>query len=167
MVQKMIRGGMSLIYARRFFETNNKYLEDYNPEEPSSYLLNIDANNLYGGIMKHCPLPIKGFSIFEERLEYILQTDDSSEWGYILEVDLSIPEELQEYFADYPLAPSREVIGTDKLSNEQIQMLGEMGVTSLPKVPTDSNVRSKGRVRSALRYIKTLHRTWLKSYQIG
>ena len=96
-----------------------------------------------------------------------MQTDDSSEWGYILEVDLSIPEELQEYFADYPLAPSREVIGTDKLSNEQIQMLGEMGVTSLPKVPTDSNVRSKGRVRSALRYIKTLHRTWLKSYQIG
>ena len=50
-------------------------------------------------------------------------------------MDLSIPEELQDYFADYPLAPSREVIGTDKLINEQIQMLGEMGVTSLPKVP--------------------------------
>ena len=63
-----------------------------------------------------------------------MQPDDSSEWGYILEVDLSIPEELQDYFADHPLAPSREVIGTDKLSNEQIQMLGEMGVTSLPKV---------------------------------
>ena len=85
--------------------------------------------------MKHCPLPIKDFSIVEESFEYILQTDDKSEWGYILEVDLSIPEELQDYFADYPLAPSREVIGTDKLSNEQIQMLGEMGVTSLPKVP--------------------------------
>ena len=85
--------------------------------------------------MKHCPLPIKDFSIVEESLEYILQTDDKSEWGYILEVDLSIPEELQDYFADYTLAPSREVIGADKLSNEQIQMLGEMGVTSLPKVP--------------------------------
>ena len=114
MVQKLIRGGMSSIYARRFFKANNKYLADYNPEEPSIYLLNIDANNLYGGIMKHCPLPIKDFSIAEESLEYILQTDDSSEWGYILEVDLSIPEEL---------APSREVIGKDKLSNEQIQML--------------------------------------------
>ena len=135
MVQKRIRGGMSSIYARRFFKANNKYLEDYNPEEPSSYLLNIDANNLCGGIMKHCPLHIKEFSIVEESLEYILQTDDKSEWGYILEKDLSIPEELQDYFADYPLAPSREVIGTDKLSNEQIQMLGEMGVTSLPKVP--------------------------------
>ena len=103
---------MPSIYARRFFKANDKYLEDYNPEEPSSYLLNIDANNLYGGIMKHC---------------YLMK--------HILEVDLSIPEELQDYFADYPLAPSREVIGTDQLSNEQIQMLGEMGVTSLPKVP--------------------------------
>ena len=120
MVQKMIRGGLSSIYARRFFKANNKYLKDYNPEEPSSYLLNIDDNNLYGGIMKHCPLPIKEFSIVEESLEYILQTDDSSEWGYILEVDLSsIPQKLQDYFADYPLAPSREVIGTDKLSKSK------------------------------------------------
>ena len=126
---------MSSIYARRFFKANNKYLEDYNPEEPSSYLLNIDANNLYGAIMKPCPLPIKDFSIVEESLEYILQTDDNSEWGYILEVDLNIPDELQDYFAEYSLAPSREVIGTDKLSNEQIQMFGELGVTSLPKVP--------------------------------
>ena len=128
MVQKTIRGGMSSIYARRSFKANNKYMEDYNPEELSSYLLNIDANNLYGGIVKLCPLPMKNFSIVEESLEYILQTDDNSEWGYILEVDLCIPEELQDYFADYPLAPSREVIGTDKLSNEQIQMLGKIGV---------------------------------------
>ena len=76
---------------------------------------------------------MKDFSIVEESLEYILQTEDSSEWGYILEVDLSIPEELQNCFADYPLALSREVIGTDKLSNEKIQILGEMGVTSIPK----------------------------------
>ena len=60
------------------------------------------------------PLPIKDFSIVEESLEYILQTDDNFEWGYILEVDLSIPEELQDHFADYPLAPSREVIGMNK-----------------------------------------------------
>ena len=46
MVKKKIRGGMSPISTRRFFKAN-KYLEDYNPEEPSSYR---------GGIMKHCPL---------------------------------------------------------------------------------------------------------------
>ena len=62
-VQKTIQRGMSSIYARRVFKANNKYLEDYNPEEPSRFLLNIDANNLYGGIVKHSPLPIKNFSI--------------------------------------------------------------------------------------------------------
>ena len=56
-VAKMIRGVMSSIYTCRFFKANNKYLEDYNPEEPSSYLLNIDANNFYGEIMKHLPFP--------------------------------------------------------------------------------------------------------------
>ena len=126
---------MSSIYTRRFFKANNKHLEDYNPEEPSSYLLNIDANNLYGGIMKHCPLPMKNFSITEESLEDILKNDDNSEWGYILEVDLSIPQEIPDCFADYPPDPSREVIVMDKLRNAQIQMLGEIGVTSLPKKP--------------------------------
>ena len=79
-------------------------------------------------------LPMNDFSIVEESLEDILKTEDNSEWGYILEVDLSIPEELQNYFAEYALAPSLEVIGMDKLSNEQIHILGEMGVTSLPKL---------------------------------
>ena len=82
MVQKMIRGGMSSIYKRRFFfKANNNYLEDYNPEEPSSYLLNIDANNLSGGIMKHCRLTMNDFSIVEKSLEDILKTEDNSEWG--------------------------------------------------------------------------------------
>ena len=85
---------MPSIYARRFFKFNNKNLEDYNPQEPSSYLLNIDANKLHGVFIKHCPLTIKDFSIVEESLENILQTDDNSEWGYNLEVDLSISEEL-------------------------------------------------------------------------
>ena len=55
---------------------NMFFLDLICPEEPSSYLLNKDANNLYGHIMKHCPLPIKDFSIVEENLAYILQTDD-------------------------------------------------------------------------------------------
>ena len=118
--------------------------------------------------MKHCPLPMNDFSIVEESLEDILKTEDYSEWGYIPEVDLSIPEELQDYFADYPLAPSREVIGMDKLSNEQIQMLWEMGSRVASKgTKTGSNVRSIGSVRFALPYIKTLHRTKLKKYQLA
>ena len=40
---------MSSVYARRFDTANNKNLNILSPSEPSSYILNFDANNLYGG----------------------------------------------------------------------------------------------------------------------
>ena len=49
LVHRFIRGGKSLVYARRFYKANNKYLDNFSPSEPTSYILNIDANNLYGG----------------------------------------------------------------------------------------------------------------------
>ena len=36
--------------------------------------------------MKRCPLPMNDFSIVEESLEDILETEDISEWRYILEL---------------------------------------------------------------------------------
>ena len=134
-VQRMIRGGMSSVYARRFYKATNKYLDNFSPSEPSSYILNIDANNLYAGIMKNCPLPLNDFSIVEKSLTDILLTSEISEWGYIVEVNLTIPEELHDFFADYPLAPSHEVVDICAMSNKQVDMLGKVGITTLPKVP--------------------------------
>ena len=85
--------------------------------------------------MKHCPLPLNGFSIVEKNLEDILLTSETSELGYIVEPNLTKPEELHDYFADYPLAPSHEVVEIGAMSNEQIDMLGTLGITTLPKVP--------------------------------
>ena len=85
--------------------------------------------------MKHCPLPLKDFSIVEKSLADILLTSETSEWGYIVEVNLTIPEELHDFFADYPLAPSREVVDIGAMSNELVDMLGKLRITTLPKVP--------------------------------
>ena len=41
------RGRISYI-AKRYSETNNKYMKDYNPTKPSKYILYLDMNNLYG-----------------------------------------------------------------------------------------------------------------------
>ena len=91
---------MSSVYARRFFKANNKYLDNFSPSEPSSNVLNFDANNFYGGIMKHCTLPLNNFSIVEKSLADVLLLSEISEWLYIVGVNLTIPEELHDFFAD-------------------------------------------------------------------
>ena len=44
-LEQAIRGGVSVI-SERYAKANNKHIPDYNPSQPSNYLLYIDANNL-------------------------------------------------------------------------------------------------------------------------
>ena len=68
---------------------------------------------------------LKDSSIVEKRLEDILVTSKTSEWVYTKEVNLTIPEELHDFFADYLLAPFRELVDIGATSDEQVEMLGK------------------------------------------
>ena len=46
-IESAKRGGFTSV-IRRHALANNKYCSDYNPDKPSTYLLYIDSNNLYG-----------------------------------------------------------------------------------------------------------------------
>ena len=85
--------------------------------------------------MKDCSLPLNDFTIIEKSLEDILLTSKTSKWGYLVEVNLTIPKEFHYFSADYPLVPSREVKDMGAMGNEQVDMLGKLGIPTLPKVP--------------------------------
>ena len=110
MVEKGIRGGVSMI-SNRYGKANNKYMGDkFNPSEPSKYLTYLDANNLYGAAMS-MKLPTHGFEWMNK-----YELNNLENYSCILEVDLEYPKELHDLHNDYPLAPEQiEVNKVEKL----------------------------------------------------
>ena len=110
MVEKGIRGGVSMI-SNRYAKANNKYMGDkFNSNEPSKYIQYLDTNNLYGWAMSK-PLPTHGFKWMKDNELNVWEKTPC-----ILEVDLEYPKELHDLHNDYPLAPEQiEVNKTKKL----------------------------------------------------
>ena len=58
-IEKGLKGGMSYI-AKRYAKANNKYMNSYEPENPSALITYLDMNNLYDYAMSEY-LPYEGF----------------------------------------------------------------------------------------------------------
>ena len=110
MIEKGIRGGISNAF-KRYAKANNKFMKDFDPAEKSSFIVYLDANNLYGWAMSK-PLPVGGFEWMDEaELENWERFVDKEGIGCILEVDLEYPVELHDFHNDFPLAPERLTLG--------------------------------------------------------
>jgi len=117
-----LRGGICVI-TKRHAVANNKYMCDqYDPNKPSSYILYLDANNLYGWAMSE-PLPCGEFVwMTAEECEQVdwRTLEDDSEYGYFVECDFYYPDSLHDEHNDYPLAPERLVVEERLLSERQL-----------------------------------------------
>ena len=64
-VENSIRGGVSVV-SHRHATANNQFVPDYNADDPSSWILFVDANNLYGHAMTQ-PLPTGDFKFLSPK----------------------------------------------------------------------------------------------------
>ena len=89
-------------------------MNNYDKSIKSSYLMYLDANNLYGWAMSK-KLLVDGFkwkndlSRFNEN--FIKNYDKNSDAGYFLEVDIEYPKHLWSSHKDLPFSPERKKLG--------------------------------------------------------
>jgi len=127
-IENGLRGGVSVI-AERFAKANNPEVPDYNPDEATTWISYEDMNNLYGHAMTR-PQPTDSFK-WESPVNFnVMEKEETDATGYILEVDLETPEELQATFQSYPLAPESMIITDDMLSPLCKAMAEEFNIKS-------------------------------------
>ena len=128
MAENLMCGGISSVYWNRLFKANNKYLQDFDKTVESSFGFTIDENNLCGGIMQTCCLPIGDFELVEVPLSELLQTPEDSPYGFFVEVDLKYPPDVHDLQNDYQLASTRESVEVIWLSQYQENLREKMNV---------------------------------------
>ena len=114
MVEKGIRGG--ICQARhRHTKASKKYTKNYNKDIISSYLMYLDASNLYGWEMSQ-RLPVNGFkwvkNLSQLNESCIRNYDENSNIGYFLEVDIDYPKELFNLHKDLSFLLERKKVNT-------------------------------------------------------
>ena len=155
MIEKGIRGGVSMI-SNRYGKANNKYMgKSFNEKELSKYIQYLDANNLYGWAMSK-PLPTHGFKW--------MKVDELETWelhSCILEVDLEYPKSLHDLHNDYPLAPEQIVV--NKVS-KLIPNLGDKKKYILHYENLKQYLRLGLKLTHIHRGIKFKESPWLEKY---
>ena len=120
-IEKGMRAGISYI-AHRHAEANNQYMKNYDPHKESSYIMYLDANNLYGWAMSR-PLPYRNFKWLSDSHSAQGTRQNTpktiSEWhqyintkkygiGKIYEVHLEYPDDLHHLHNDYPYVQQKK-----------------------------------------------------------
>ena len=114
-IEKGTRGVVSYI-TKRYAKGNNKYMSDYDPNKPSTFITYLDKNNLYGWAMSEY-LPYGEFEWLKNVDELdVMSINEKIDVGYILKVDLKYPDKFHELHNDYPLAPEKLAVTNDMLS---------------------------------------------------
>lgn len=163
MVERGIRGGVAQCCKRKADANNTHVYPERTDIEDPTYIMYLDANNLYGWAMCR-PLPTSGFEFVNDiKIGDILSLDPDGPKGYILEVDIDYPEDKHPEHNDLPYLPENSIPpnGTHTklmttLDNKQKYVLH---YTNLQQAMNAGLI-----LRKIHRVIKFNQSPWLKTY---
>ena len=163
MIEKGIRGGICHSIHRRA-KANNKYMKYYEKEKDITYIICMDANNLYGYAMSK-KLPVDGFEWVEDLSviaeDFIKNYDEDSDLGYFIEADIEYPKNLHLLHSDLPFLSERmEVNKCKKLICNLYDKDNHVYHISSFKQVLNHGLKLK----KVHRAIKFNQRAWLKEY---
>ena len=163
MIEEGIRGG--ICHAMQCYaKADNKYMKDYDKKKKSSYIQYLDANNLYGKAMTE-KLPVRGFRWMDDisRMDedFVRGYDKNDNKGYIFEVDVDYPNEIQNLHSDLPFLPERMVVNnTEKLVCNLYDKKNYVVHINVLKQALDHGLK----LRKVHRVIEFDQVAWLKEY---
>lgn len=163
-IKKGIRGGMCQCVRRKSI-ANNQFLPNFDSTKNQTYIIDLDATNLYGKSMgKFLP-----YGHFEwenpENFNYdtIMQMLDNASVGYIFEVDLDYPPELHNAHNDLPFCPEHFIPPNAKYSKLCLTLHSKthyvIHYQNLKQALRNGLVLNK-----IYRVLKFYQSPWLKSY---
>lgn len=101
------RGGL-VQCSGRYSKANNKYMQDYDENLDTKFLMYNDVNNLYGAAMSDY-LPIGNFAWLKDFENFdVFSISDNGAKGYIIEADLDYPENLHDEHFNLPYLPEHQ-----------------------------------------------------------
>lgn len=119
---KGLRGGFCQ-GTIKFVEANHRHLKNFNIFQKETSILALDVCSLYSEIQCEYMLPEGDYTWLTELeisniLKNIQKYSEETEFGYIIECDISYPKELHDKHRDFPLLPTMRKMkgsGTKKL----------------------------------------------------
>ena len=161
MSEKGIRAGISEIH--KVAKASNTYMKNYNKDISSSFLMYLDANNLYIYSMIGT-LPIGGFKWDDAKIyteDIIKSYNINSKYGAVVEVDTEYPIELHKHHSELPFLCERVKLNNTK---KLVTTFNNKNRYIIHIVALKQVLNHGLKLTKVQRVIKFVQVAWMKSY---
>ena len=137
-IELSIRGGVCGCF-KRLANANNEHCDNFEHQEPTNFIVNLDINNLYGFCLNK-KMPVQNFKFLDlEQYEKIdwkkLKTNGKK--GYIIQCDLEYEDSLHDLHEQFPLGPEVGKISTEQLSPHQHRIIDKLKQSGYKRTITE------------------------------